>query len=62
MSPLNGPELVWPGGRESLPVHANVHCPLIENLVDAVEGKEEVWSSGATAYWTDWVTERAGGR
>jgi 1,5-anhydro-D-fructose reductase (1,5-anhydro-D-mannitol-forming) len=59
MSPLNGPELIYPGGRESLPVHANVHVPLIENFVDAVLGKNTLVSSGASAYWTDWVTEQA---
>jgi len=59
LSPLNGPDLVYPGGREYLPVHANVHLPLIENFVDAVEGKAPLLSSGATAFWTDWVTERA---
>jgi len=62
LSPLNGPDLVYPGGRESLPVHSNVHLPLIENFVDAVEGKAPLLSSGASAYWTDWVTERAGER
>jgi 1,5-anhydro-D-fructose reductase (1,5-anhydro-D-mannitol-forming) len=59
MSPLNGPELVYPGGQENLPVHANVHFPLIENFVDAVEGKAELLASGSNSYWTDWVTERA---
>ncbi len=59
MSALNGPDLVYPGGREILPVHANVHLPLIENFVDAVLGKASLASSGATAYWTDWVTEQA---
>ncbi len=39
MSPLNGPDLIWPGGRESLPAHANLHYPMIENFVDAVLGK-----------------------
>lgn len=59
MSPLNGPELVYPGGRESLPPHANLHYPMLENFVDAVFGRAELLSSGASAYWTDWVTERA---
>ena len=58
LSPLNGPELVYPGGRENLPPHANLHYPVIENFVDAVEGKAGLLSSGATAYWTDWVTEQ----
>jgi len=58
LSPLNGPDLIYPGGRVSLPVHKNVHLPLIENLVDAVEGRAPLLSSGAAAYWTDWVTEQ----
>jgi predicted dehydrogenase len=59
MSPLNGPDLIYPGGRESLPVHSNVHLPTIANFVDAVEGKAALLASGATSYWTDWVTEQA---
>ena len=59
MSPLNGPELIHPGGRENLPAHANLHYPMIENFVDAVEGKAPLLASGASSYWTDWVTERA---
>jgi predicted dehydrogenase len=53
LTPLNGPELVYPGGRESLPNHANVHLPLIENFVDAVEDKASLLASGADAYSTD---------
>lgn len=59
MSPLNGPDLIYPGGRESLPVHPNVHLPLIENFVDAVEGKAALLASGESSYLTDWITERA---
>ena len=59
MSPLNGPDLIHPGGRESLPAHANLHYPMIENFVDAVKGKAALLSSGESAFWTDWVTERA---
>jgi 1,5-anhydro-D-fructose reductase (1,5-anhydro-D-mannitol-forming) len=59
MSPLNGPDLIYPGGRESLPAHENFHYPLIENFVDAVLGKSQLLSSGSSAYWTDWVTEQA---
>jgi 1,5-anhydro-D-fructose reductase (1,5-anhydro-D-mannitol-forming) len=59
LSPLNGPDLIYPGGHESLPVHANVHLPLIENFVDAIEGKAPPLASGADAYWTDWITQRA---
>ncbi|HEY1677116.1 MAG TPA: Gfo/Idh/MocA family oxidoreductase [Candidatus Sulfotelmatobacter sp.] len=59
LSPLNGPDLIYPAGRESLPPHENLHYPLIENFVDAVLGNSPLLSSGASAYWTDWVTEQA---
>ncbi len=59
MSPLNGPDLIYPGGSENLPVHENFHYPLMENFVDAVEGKASLLASGASSFWTDWVTERA---
>jgi 1,5-anhydro-D-fructose reductase (1,5-anhydro-D-mannitol-forming) len=59
LTPLNGPELVYPGSRENLPPHANRHYPLVENFVDAVEGKAALLASGASSIWTDWVTERA---
>ena len=59
LSPLNGPDLIYPGGQEHLPVHENVHVPLIENFVDAVNGKTSLIASGKDSYWTDWVTERA---
>jgi 1,5-anhydro-D-fructose reductase (1,5-anhydro-D-mannitol-forming) len=62
LSPLNGPEIVFPGARENLPPHANLHYPMIENFVDAVEGKTPLLASGASSYWTDWVTERARAR
>jgi 1,5-anhydro-D-fructose reductase (1,5-anhydro-D-mannitol-forming) len=58
LSPLNGPDLIYPSGKESLPPHANLHYPMIENFVSAVEGKRELLSSGASAYWTDWVTAK----
>src|SRR5579859_7915818 len=61
MSPLNGPELTYPAGKENLPPHANLHYPMIENFVDAVEGKAPLLASGASSFWTDWVTERARG-
>jgi predicted dehydrogenase len=61
LTPLNGPELVYPGGRESLPPHANLHYPMVENFVDAVLGKASLLASGASSLWTDWVIERARG-
>jgi len=59
LSPLNGPELIYPGGRENRPPHANLHYPMIENFVDAVFGKAPLLASGASSFWTDWVIERA---
>jgi predicted dehydrogenase len=58
LSPLNGPDLVYPGGREQLPPHDNLHYPMIENFVDAVLDKAPLISSGESAVWTDWVTEQ----
>jgi predicted dehydrogenase len=64
LSPLNGPELIYiragePGAQENLPPHDNLHYPMLENFVDAVEGKAPLLASGASSFWTDWVTERA---
>jgi len=61
MSPLNGPDLIYPGGRESLPAHSNLHYPMIENFVDAVLGEKPILASGASSFLTDWVTERGRG-
>jgi len=59
LTPLNGPELVYPGGRGHLPPHVNLHYPMLENFVDAVFGKVPLLASGASSIWTYWVTERA---
>ncbi|MFB3920708.1 MAG: Gfo/Idh/MocA family protein [Terriglobia bacterium] len=59
LTPLNGPDLIYPGGREHLPPHANLHFPCVQNFVNAVLDGTPLLSSGATAIWTDWVTERA---
>ena len=57
LTPLNGPELIYPGGREDLPPHPNLHYPMIENFVNAVAGKDDLKSDGTSSYWTDWVIE-----
>ena len=59
LTPLNGPGLVYPGGQENLPPHANVHYPCVKNFVDAVLDGSPLLSSGSTALWTDWVTAQA---
>jgi predicted dehydrogenase len=59
LTPLSGPELVYPGGREDLPTHANIHFPCIENYVAAVLDGAPLLASGESSLWTDWVTEQA---
>ena len=59
LSPLNGPELRHPGGSESLPPHANLHYPIIENFVDSALNGISPLASGASSYWTDWVIDQA---
>ena len=59
LSPLNGPQLLFPGGQEELPTHANLHYPCIENFVNTILSGEPLLSTGKTALWTDWITEKA---
>jgi predicted dehydrogenase len=59
LTPLSGPELVYPGGREGLPTHTNIHFPCIENYVAAVLDGAPLLASGESSLWTDWVTEQA---
>ncbi|MCX6586967.1 MAG: Gfo/Idh/MocA family oxidoreductase [Acidobacteria bacterium] len=56
MTPLNSGRLVWPGGIEELPPHANLHYPLVAHFADALLDGSPLISSGETALWTDWVT------
>ena len=56
LSPLNGPDLIYPGGRELHPAPANLHYPCVENFVAAVLDGTPLASSGASAIVTDWVT------
>ena len=59
LNPLSGPEFVFPGGRELLPTHQNIHFPCIQNFVEAVLDGAPLISSGESAIWTDWITEKA---
>jgi 1,5-anhydro-D-fructose reductase (1,5-anhydro-D-mannitol-forming) len=59
LTPLNGPALVYPGGAEHLPAHANLHYPLIENFVSAALEGAPLVSPGETALMTDWVIDQA---
>jgi predicted dehydrogenase len=57
LSPLNGPDLIYPGGRESMAPHANLHYPCIENFVGSILSGGPLLASAETSAWTDCVTE-----
>jgi 1,5-anhydro-D-fructose reductase (1,5-anhydro-D-mannitol-forming) len=59
LSPLNGPPLRYAGNEETLPTHANLHYPCIENFVSTVLDGASLLATGRTSTWTDWVTEKA---
>jgi hypothetical protein len=58
---LNGPELRVAGKVETLPAHANLHFPLVENFVDAVPANSEdrLACPADQGRWVDWVIEKA---
>jgi 1,5-anhydro-D-fructose reductase (1,5-anhydro-D-mannitol-forming) len=56
LTPLNGPLLRYAGTEETLPAHANLHYPCVENFVAAVLDGAELRASGESSVWTDWVT------
>lgn len=58
LTPLNGPLLSAPEVEERHPPHHNLHYPCVAEFVDAVLEGTPLRSSGETALWTDWVTER----
>jgi predicted dehydrogenase len=58
LTPLNGPELVWPGGEDRIPPHDNLHYPCIAEFVSAVLEGTPLRSSGGSALLTEWVTQR----
>lgn len=58
LTPLNDPPLVSPLGKEQIPAPANLHYPCVAEFVSAVLDNSAMRSSGATALWTDWVTEQ----
>ncbi len=59
LSPLNGPDLVYPGGSEHIPAPANLHFPCIEDFAGAVLDVRDPISSGATALFAEWVMDQA---
>jgi predicted dehydrogenase len=59
LTPLNGPELVHPGGSESVAEPRNLHYPCIEDFVSAVLGGGVPLSTGDTALAAEWVIDEA---
>jgi predicted dehydrogenase len=57
LDPLNGAILRIGGREESLPPHANLHFPAVENFVNAVLDGAPLMCPGEEAIQTDWVTE-----
>ena len=58
LTPLNGPELVRPGGTGRIAAHENLTYPCIEDFVSAIlDGREPV-SSARTALPTEWVMDQ----
>jgi predicted dehydrogenase len=57
LDPLSGPILRVGDVQESLPTHANVHYPSIENFVAAILAGAPLACSGDEALWTDRVTQ-----
>jgi len=58
LTPLNGPLLIHPGGREQILAHQNLHYPCVENFVAAVLDGAPLRSTGESALATGWVTEQ----
>jgi len=55
LSPLNGPELVHPGGVENIPAPSNLHYPCIADFVSAIEREILPRSYGESALAAEWV-------
>jgi len=62
LSPLNGPELVHPGGDESVPAPPNLHYPCIADFVAAVVERRAPACPAGAALETEWVMEQVTAR
>jgi len=58
LSPLNGPELKYPGGVESIPAHNNLHYPCVEDFTSAVMRDILPRSYAQSALSTEWVMDQ----
>jgi predicted dehydrogenase len=58
LSPLNGPQILHPGGVEQLAAAANLHYPCIEDFVSAILRDILPRSYGEGALAAEWVMEQ----
>ncbi len=58
LTPLNSGRLTYPGGEESLPPHANLHHPCVENFVSAVLDGTPLRATGLTSLPTARVIDQ----
>ena len=58
LSPLNGPQIVHPGGVEQIAAAANLHYPCIEDFVSAILRDILPRSYGEGALAAEWVMEQ----
>lgn len=58
LSPLNGPELVHPGGVERIAAPENLHYPCVEDFVSAIDRGILPRSYGNGALAAEWVMEQ----
>ena len=58
LSPLNGPELVHPGGVERIAAPENPHYPCVEDFVNAIVRGILPRSYGESALAAEWVMEQ----
>jgi predicted dehydrogenase len=59
LSPLNSPELVYPGSVEHIPAPENLHYPCVEDFAGAVLHGFPPRSRSQGALATEWVMEQA---
>jgi 1,5-anhydro-D-fructose reductase (1,5-anhydro-D-mannitol-forming) len=58
LSPLNGPDLQYPGGCERIPAPQNLHFPCVADFVDAVKRSVPPACPASAALETEWVMEQ----
>ena len=58
LSPLNGPDLVHPGGVERIAAASNLHYPCVEDFVSAIVRGILPRSYGGGALAAEWVMEQ----